>query len=729
MAKSTGNIARVDEVLARGVSAAGAALRPHRRPLPGAAQLQRRVAGRGDRGDRAPRRGAPRARRVPEDRPDDPSLAEAARGGPDGLRRGTRRRSQRVAGPGRPVRPRPRGQPPDRRADDVDRRRGAGHDRHRGARRRCSGIGPEAGSTALEPALQALLDARSRAREARDWATSDRLRDELAAAGHPRRGLARRAALAARRGGSRWLIPGARARTAAAAGPSARSIGQGRPPAADRRGSRPRPHDDVRRPAGGHDPREPGRRGRPAFGLHGSEEPPTGRPHGAGSRISRSRTAAARGSGRTGSPGWALRPATAPIAGARGRPVPGEPGVRRVIAVARRPMAPAGPRGSAPPPGRPSVARLRSRPGGAWWAGPSRSLPRARSSAGRAVRAGPDDRATRTTTAHRPADRVRRTSRRRGPRVLGPAHRFGPGRPGFPPPGPRGRPPFRPRPDLPRPAAPRPSAPSPRFDLVDPEADELVAGRRPVEEAFVARREARRLLVVPQRRQALEKLVLHATNLRIPIVEVEGGTLTALAGFDGHQGVALVVGAPPLRRGSTTSLARAIERDEPPFVLVLDSLEDPQNVGTLLRSAEAAAIHGVVFPTRRQAPLSPSAVKASAGAVEHLLLAPVDDLAGDARRPPRPRAADRRRRRRRAVDGPRGRPARTAGARRRQRGPGPRSGRPPALRPARPDPDARRRRLAQRRRSPARSCSTRRPPSAGTSARLRRTSPWRPTNP
>jgi 23S rRNA (guanosine2251-2'-O)-methyltransferase len=162
--------------------------------------------------------------------------------------------------------------------------------------------------------------------------------------------------------------------------------------------------------------------------------------------------------------------------------------------------------------------------------------------------------------------------------------------------------------------------------LVD-EGEELVAGRRPVEEAFVARRGAIRLLVVPQRRQALERLVLHATSLRIPIVEVEGGTLTALAGFDGHQGIALVVG--PRRFASLDEiLARAIERAEPPFVLVLDSLEDPQNVGTLLRSAEGAGVHGVIFPTHHQAPLSPSAVKASAGAVEHLLLSPVDDLPG-----------------------------------------------------------------------------------------------------
>jgi len=159
------------------------------------------------------------------------------------------------------------------------------------------------------------------------------------------------------------------------------------------------------------------------------------------------------------------------------------------------------------------------------------------------------------------------------------------------------------------------------------DGEELVAGRRPVEEAFAAGREAKRLLVVPQRRQALEQLVLHATTLRIPIVEVEGGSLTALAGFDGHQGVALVVG-PRMFATLDDVIARGIERGEPAFVLVLDSLEDPQNVGTLLRSAEAAGVDGVVFPTARQAPLTPAAVKAAAGATEHLRLAPVDDLPG-----------------------------------------------------------------------------------------------------
>jgi 23S rRNA (guanosine2251-2'-O)-methyltransferase len=184
-------------------------------------------------------------------------------------------------------------------------------------------------------------------------------------------------------------------------------------------------------------------------------------------------------------------------------------------------------------------------------------------------------------------------------------------------------------------AAPRPWAgysvhvPPPALapEVTLAEGEEIIAGRHPVEEAFVAGRPALRLLVTPGRRDALERIVLHATTLRIPVVEVEGGSLTAVCGFDGHQGVALVVTARPVAAIADV-LARSIERREPALVLALDSLEDPQNVGTLLRSAEAAGVHGVVFPTRRQAPLSPAAVKAAAGATEHLLLAPVDDLPG-----------------------------------------------------------------------------------------------------
>jgi 23S rRNA (guanosine2251-2'-O)-methyltransferase len=291
---------------------------------------------------------------------------------------------------------------------------------------------------------------------------------------------------------------------------------------------------------------------------------------------------------------------------------------------------PFGSRGSGPPGGRPFDRG--GSPGG--FGGRPEARPPFRGNRPDAVGRPPDDR--------RGPDRDQGPPfRDRGERPPGgrPPFRPGSGRPPYDRSGPTDRrpsgqrAPFGGRPTGDRPWRDAPSRPPDAYrpgvapaDLLA-EGEELVAGRRPVEEAFVARRPARRLLVVPQRRQALERLVLHATSLRIPVVEVEGGTLTAVAGFDGHQGIALVV-EPRSWAGIDDVLARALERGEPPFVLVLDSLEDPQNVGTLLRSAEAAGVHGVLFPTHRQAPLTPAAIKASAGAVEHLLLCPVDDLPG-----------------------------------------------------------------------------------------------------
>jgi 23S rRNA (guanosine2251-2'-O)-methyltransferase len=73
-------------------------------------------------------------------------------------------------------------------------------------------------------------------------------------------------------------------------------------------------------------------------------------------------------------------------------------------------------------------------------------------------------------------------------------------------------------------------------------------------------------------------------------------------------------------------LARAATAQHDPLLLILEHLQDPTNFGTLLRSAEAAGVDGVIFPERGAAPLSPAAVKASAGASEHLLLARVDGL-------------------------------------------------------------------------------------------------------
>jgi 23S rRNA (guanosine2251-2'-O)-methyltransferase len=156
---------------------------------------------------------------------------------------------------------------------------------------------------------------------------------------------------------------------------------------------------------------------------------------------------------------------------------------------------------------------------------------------------------------------------------------------------------------------------------------EWIGGRRPVAEALAAGRSAHRLLVSSSARPSpeLKAILAAAREASVPVENVPGDRVARLAGFDGHQGVLLEVGD---RRWADPSemLARAVAAGHEPLILVLEHLQDPTNFGTLLRSAEAAGIDGVIFPERGAAPLSAAAVKASAGASEHLLLARVESL-------------------------------------------------------------------------------------------------------
>jgi 23S rRNA (guanosine2251-2'-O)-methyltransferase len=97
--------------------------------------------------------------------------------------------------------------------------------------------------------------------------------------------------------------------------------------------------------------------------------------------------------------------------------------------------------------------------------------------------------------------------------------------------------------------------------------------------------------------------------------------LTRLAGTGAHQGLVAVV-----REREFLGVEDLLEGAEPRLVLALDGVEDPQNLGALLRTAEGAGVDGVLLTERRSAPLSPVAVKASAGAAEHLRLARVVNL-------------------------------------------------------------------------------------------------------
>ncbi len=146
-------------------------------------------------------------------------------------------------------------------------------------------------------------------------------------------------------------------------------------------------------------------------------------------------------------------------------------------------------------------------------------------------------------------------------------------------------------------------------------------------EALAAGRHARRLIVSASARPSpeLRAILDGARAAGVPVATLPGDRLGQLARFDGHQGVLLEVDD---RRWADPAemLARAAAGGHAPFLLLGEHLQDPVNFGALLRSAEAAGVDGVVVPERGAAPLTAAAVKASAGASEHLLVARVGSL-------------------------------------------------------------------------------------------------------
>lgn len=153
---------------------------------------------------------------------------------------------------------------------------------------------------------------------------------------------------------------------------------------------------------------------------------------------------------------------------------------------------------------------------------------------------------------------------------------------------------------------------------------EMITGRNPVYEVLKAgRRQSYRLQVAQgvDERGRLSEILKIATEANLPISRVPRQKLDALG--EGHQGVSIEVGDYPYM-GVRDILDLAQERQEPLFVLILDLIQNPQNLGTLLRSAEAVGVHGVLLPLARAAEITPAVVHASAGASEHLLVAQVN---------------------------------------------------------------------------------------------------------
>ena len=156
-------------------------------------------------------------------------------------------------------------------------------------------------------------------------------------------------------------------------------------------------------------------------------------------------------------------------------------------------------------------------------------------------------------------------------------------------------------------------------------AENLLSGRNPIREALKSGRDIEKLLVARgELSGSAREIVQMAKERRIPVQEVDRTRLDAIT--HNHQGMLAFASA---YQYSTVEamLELAEERGEAPFIVLLDGITDPHNLGAIIRTAECAGAHGVIVQERRAVGLTPAAVKASAGAVEYLPVARVTNLA------------------------------------------------------------------------------------------------------
>ena len=150
---------------------------------------------------------------------------------------------------------------------------------------------------------------------------------------------------------------------------------------------------------------------------------------------------------------------------------------------------------------------------------------------------------------------------------------------------------------------------------------EFIYSRNAVHEALRAKRRPIFKVLISegaQEKGRLAEILRMANQLRIPVEKVQRGRLDKV--HENHQGVAAEVGEYAYS-DVLDILEYARAREEQPFILLLDSLNDPQNFGTLLRTAEAVGVHGVIIPLAHTVEVTPAVVNASSGASEHLRVA------------------------------------------------------------------------------------------------------------
>ena len=156
--------------------------------------------------------------------------------------------------------------------------------------------------------------------------------------------------------------------------------------------------------------------------------------------------------------------------------------------------------------------------------------------------------------------------------------------------------------------------------------EDMVAGRNAVMEALKGSRSVNKLMIANGSTEgSIKEITAVAKEKGVNIQYWDRSKLDSIARGIRHQGVLAQV-APVQYAELEDILQVAKDRNEPPFIVLLDELEDPHNLGAILRSSDAAGVHGVLIPKHRSCPLSATVAKTSAGAVEHVPVARVGNL-------------------------------------------------------------------------------------------------------
>ena len=162
--------------------------------------------------------------------------------------------------------------------------------------------------------------------------------------------------------------------------------------------------------------------------------------------------------------------------------------------------------------------------------------------------------------------------------------------------------------------------------LEENEYDDIVEGRNAVLELLDSDIDINKIFVQSgERHGSINKIIAIAKENKVVVTEVEKSKLDFMSKTKNHQGVIAVV--PPFNYCEVEDILEyAKSKNEDVFILILDGIEDPHNLGSIIRTAETAGVHGIIIPKRRTVTVNSTVAKVSAGAVEHMKIARVNNI-------------------------------------------------------------------------------------------------------